>query len=129
MISEASFSGEKIKFKGERPKGMLKKIFVRNSEGHAYCGYLKTNDLPNVLAKLESIKQNFGKLEEIDMNEVQAFPSADCRISSVFIGSRRFPSGGQYVLITISTDENSSFDTAVSYEELCDFFKIKAKKS
>jgi hypothetical protein len=125
-ISEADFSGKNIKFNEEKPRGMLRKIFVRNSEGHSYYGYLQRTDLVRILSNLEKTKLN---LEELDTNDVIAFPSARCRISSILISTNRFHANGKYVLITIATDENSSFDIVVEYDKLCQTLKMSSKKS
>lgn len=117
-ISRKTPSPSLIEFTVDPPSSLLVKIFARNRLGHAYFGYIGVSELAS---QLRMAKENSS--EKATEVEIPAYPSERCRIAALFIGEILSDEIDKYIMLTIVTDENSSFEIAVHYQDLCAHLK------
>lgn len=116
-ISKETFSKKNLNLENGNNTGFLLKIFVRNKEGHGYFGYVPLPLLVNSL-DINTVADTWREIEDV---EVPCSPSERCRIASLMVGNKFLPTQEKlflFVRITIVTDENSSFEIAVSSKDL-----------
>ncbi len=109
-ISRNTYSNREIDSTTETKRELVVKIFVRNKKGHAYYGYIPIRSLSTHLANLSTCTSS----EIVSDDEIKAFTSNSCKIVSIQIGDKLFPTRGIYVMFTIVTKDNSSFEIAVN---------------